>query len=553
MASTNTHLDHKDQLVFNGKIQFSDLPWVGSRDSLFFENDEIRSMLLNFESPLWAVRYDGKTFLTSETGYETSKSEGTDKAERLAYAHAVPLSSLGDASFMKSYGTRYAYYSGAMANAISSVEMVIALGKAGLMGSYGSAGVHPDRVEQAIQAIQKALPNGPYVFNLINSPNEQGLERRLVELYLKYDITVVEASAYMVLTYGLVHYRAAGLSRTADGTIKIKNRIIAKISRKEVARQFMEPAQDDLLNQLVAEGKITEEQAELAKWVPMADDITVEADSGGHTDNRPLVGLIPTMLAIRDVVQRERQYPQVVRVGAGGGISTPASALAAFMMGAAYIVTGSINQACVEAGASAHTRKLLSEADMADIIMAPAADMFEMGVRVQVLKRGTMFAMRASRLYDLYNRYNSIEELPEKDRQKIEKTIFRRSLEEVWSETEAFFKARDPMNLERAYKDEHHKMALIFRWYLGLSSRWSVVGDPDREMDYQIWCGPSMGSFNEWVRGTYLEEINNRKVVDVILQILTGAAYLSRLRSLNMQGVRLLAELEMYYPGQPLI
>ncbi len=26
--------------------------------------------------------------------------------------------------------------------------------------------------------------------------------------------------------------------------------------------------------------------------------------------------------------------------------------------------------------------------------MAPAADMFEMGVKVQVLKRGTLFAMR---------------------------------------------------------------------------------------------------------------------------------------------------------------
>ena len=32
---------------------------------------------------------------------------------------------------------------------------------------------------------------------------------------------------------------------------------------------------------------------------------------------------------------------------------------------------------------------------MADVMMAPSADMFEMGVKVQVLKTGTMFAMRA--------------------------------------------------------------------------------------------------------------------------------------------------------------
>ena len=44
-------------------------------------------------------------------------------------------------------------------------------------------------------------------------------------------------------------------------------------------------------------------------------------------------------------------------------------------MGAAYVVTGSVNQACYEAGASEHTRRLLAQAEMADVTMAPAADM----------------------------------------------------------------------------------------------------------------------------------------------------------------------------------
>jgi PfaD family protein len=211
-------------------------------------------------------------------------------------------------------------------------------------------------------------------------------------------------------------------------------------------------------------------------------------------------------------------------------------------------VTGSINQASVEAGASLHTRTLLSQADMADVIMAPAADMFEMGVRVQVLKRGSMFAMRASRLYELYNRYNSIEEIPAADREKIEKTIFRRGLDEVWDETQAFFRERDQKNLDRAYSDAHHKMALVFRWYLGLSSRWSVIGEPGREMDYQIWCGPAMGSFNQWVKGSVLAAVENRKVVDLAMQILTGAAYLMRVRALVNQGINVPAELQTYYP-----
>ena len=45
--------------------------------------------------------------------------------------------------------------------------------------------------------------------------------------------------------------------------------------------------------------------------------------------------------------------------------------------------------------------------------MAPSADMFEMGVDVQVLKRGTMFAGRAKRLYELYRAHESIESIPD--------------------------------------------------------------------------------------------------------------------------------------------
>ena len=531
---------------------FHNLPWTGSRDFLFQDTEKVKSLILAIDQPVWLVLDNSNVFLTEKDGFFQKEVKSFTTFERHGFLPAMPVETFGDPTFMQTYGTRFALYGGAMANAIASVEMVIAMGKAGMMCSYGSAGVSPTRVEEAIQRIQEALPAGPYAINLIHSPNEPSLERRLVELYLKYRIKVIEASAYMDLTYGLVHFRVAGLSRATDGSITIGNRIIAKISRKEVARKFMMPPSEDLLKQLLADGKISEDQAEMARLVSMADDITVEADSGGHTDNRPLVGLIPTMIAIRNDIQSQMNYPQPIRVGAGGGIATPASALAAFMMGAAYLVTGSVNQACIEAGVSQHTRNLLAQADMADVIMAPAADMFEMGVRVQVLKRGSMFAMRASRLFELYNHYSTIEEIPAKDREKIEKTIFKRNLDEVWEETQSFFKERDQKNLDRAYQDPHHKMALIFRWYLGLTSRWSVTGEPGREMDYQIWCGPSMGAFNEWVKGTYLEIVENRKVVDINLQILYGAAYLLRIRGLTAQGIKIPPELGIYYPNEPI-
>jgi trans-AT polyketide synthase, acyltransferase and oxidoreductase domains len=521
--------------------------WSGPASSLIFDEEGMRAALLRLDQPVFIVEAQGRIGVT----HQGELCPGSGNC--LAVSWPVSLEQLGDPSFRGFYGTRLSYSSGAMAQGIASVEMVVALGKAGMLGSFGAAGMVPPRLEAAIQKIQAALPDGPYAFNLIHSPHEEAMERSAVDLYLRYGVTTVEASAFLDLTPSIVWYRAAGLSQTSDGSIKIGNRVIAKLSRTEVAQKFMAPAPAAMLNELIQQGKITAAQAALAQQVPMADDITVEADSGGHTDNRPLVCLVPTMIALRDELQAKYQYTVPVRIGAAGGIATPAAAFAAFMMGAAYVVTGSANQACVEAGACEHTRKLLAQAGMADVMMAPSADMFEMGVKVQVLKKGSLFPMRAQKLYELYTRYDSIEAIPADEREKIEKQVFRQNLDTVWENTVKFFEQRDPEQILRANQNPKRKMALIFRWYLGLSSKWSDSGEPGREMDYQIWCGPAIGPFNDWTRGTYLAEYQNRHVADIALHMLTGAAYLWRLNSLKLQGLQIPALWEQYRPAVPLV
>ena len=500
-----------------------------------YEEEEIRNKLLRLDQHCYVVKNEKAVGVCLAEDVKNS----TAGTSMFLLAHALPLqvAQLGDPEFMRIYGLNMAYMTGAMANGIASEELVIASGKVGLLSSFGAAGLVPSRIEEAINKIQQALPNGPYVFNLIHSPSEDAIERGAVDLFLKYGVTTVEASAFLDLTPNIVRYRVAGLRLNAQNQVEIGNRVIAKISRTEVASKFMAPAPATILQKLLAEGKITEEQAQLAANIPMADDITVEADSGGHTDNRPLVSLLPVILVLRDQFQAKYGYAQPIRVGAAGSIGTPASALAAFMMGAAYVLTGSVNQSCVEAAASAHSKILLAQAEMADVTMAPAADMFEMGVELQVLKRGTMFPMRAKKLYELYKNYESIEEIPQQERQKLEQQVFRNSLDEIWRQTEEHFNARDPHQIERAKDHPKRKMALIFRWYLGLSSRWSNIGEKGRETDYQIWCGPAMGAFNYWVKGSYLEEVSNRKTVEVAWHIMTGAAYLYRLRLLQIQGV----------------
>jgi trans-AT polyketide synthase/acyltransferase/oxidoreductase domain-containing protein len=274
----------------------------------------------------------------------------------------------------------------------------------------------------------------------------------------------------------------------------------------------------------------------------MAQEITAEADSGGHTDNRPAMALFPTIQSL--AARMESGYAQKVklRVGLAGGVATPAAAAAAFAMGASYIMTGSVNQACLESGTSDKVRQMLAETRQADVTMAPAADMFEMGVTVQVLKRGTMFPMRAARLYEIYRSCGSLDELPGAEREKLEKTLFRAPLAHIWQETRNYFMKRDPAQVERGDRDPKHRIALVFRWYLGQAAHWAKDGEGGREIDYQIWCGPAMGAFNEWVSGSFLEAAGRRRVVTVALNMLFGAAVLTRANILRCQGVQLPAE-----------
>jgi PfaD family protein len=454
-------------------------------------------------------------------------------------ALACPIENLGDSSFCRDYAVRYPYVGGSMAKGISSVAMVEALAHAGMLGFFGSAGLLIEEVEAAIDQLESSSAGLTYGFNLIHSPNEPELENSLVDLYLRRGINLVEASAFLALTPALVRYRTHGLFRDARGRVVAPNRIIAKISREEVAARFFAPPPERFLQKLVDSGELTAAQAEMASEIPMAQDVTVESDSGGHTDNRPAMALFPTIKAQKNACQKEYNYAQTLRVGLGGGIATPASAAAAFALGADYLVTGTINQACVESGTCDEVRKMLAETRQADVTMAPSGDMFEMGVKVQVIKRGTMFSMRAAKLYELYRTHSSIEDLPVEERQKLEKTVFRKNLDQVWEETRSFFTERDPRQLAKAEADPKYKLALVFRWYLGQSPVWANRGVADRKLDYQIWCGPAMGAFNEWVKDSVLDAPEQRKTATVAMNILFGAAVLIRANQLKLQGVSL--------------
>lgn len=544
------HSIEASKSMVNGDFNKPVIGWLHSDSTILSWEDPANWQTVKYlNRPVFVVYDNDKLALV--VGNEKGLESALPSDAALPIIGCIPPvlpRNLGNSSFRKDHGIEYAYYTGSMAKAIASVEMVEAVASNNLLGFFGTAGLTIREVEDAIFKLTQRCNGKPFGMNLIHSPNEPKLEAALVDLYLKNNIHLIEAAAFMTLTLPLVRFRVKGIHRDENAQVVTPNRIIAKVSREEIADMFLSPPPQKLLNRLLTYGEITKEQAKMCSEIPMAQDITAEADSGGHTDNRPSFALFPTMTALQDRMQEKYNYVQQPRIGLGGGISTPASAAAAFAMGASYIVTGSVNQACIESGTSDAVRQMLRKARQADIAMAPSADMFELGVHVQVLKRGTMFSMRAAKLYELYRKYNNIHEIPDDERVKIEKTIFHATLDESWQQTQLFWKERNPDEIERADNDPKYKMGLIFRSYIGQASTWANQGLTSRKLDYQIWCGPAMGAFNEWTKDSFLEEPANRKVVTVAMNIMYGAALLIRCDNLRTQGITVPAEITRFKP-----
>jgi trans-AT polyketide synthase/acyltransferase/oxidoreductase domain-containing protein len=503
-------------------------------ENFVFEPTAVRERLLDLTRAYLVTAERGRIGVAEGTMAEISLLRGP---QRGAWLGPMLPEQLGSSAFRQAFGVRLNYMAGGMARAVSSIELVTSLGKAGLLGSFGAAGLEPAQIEAAILALKHQLPNGPFAINLIHAFDRPEVEQATVDLCLKHGVRTVEASAFMELAPTLVQFRASGFTRSPDGTPQNRNNLIVKLSRPEIARQVMQPPPADMLHELVAAGRLRPEQASMAATLPVATAVTVEADSGGHTDFRQLISLLPIIIALRDEMIGPAGF--AVAVGAAGGIGTPAAVAAGFSLGADYVVTGSVNQACLEAGTSDAVKRMLSEATLSDVAIAPAADMFELGSKVQVLKRGTLFPVRARRLDDLFQRYQTLDEIPAEERSRLERQVFGCDLQTVWRHVQTYFQATQPAMLERAARDPRHQMALVFRWYLGSSSAWAIDGLADRSADYQIWCGSAMGAFNAWTQGTRLAEPRNRRVVDVAEALMVGAAYLSRLNCIRALGVDL--------------
>ena len=103
----------------------------------------------------------------------------------LARVEGLNPRQLGDPEFKSALGLAYAYVMGAMANGITSMDMVKAAGRAGMLGVFGAAGLGVDKIENAVQHLKGEMGQKPFGFNLIHSPQTPDLEWQTVEIYSK--------------------------------------------------------------------------------------------------------------------------------------------------------------------------------------------------------------------------------------------------------------------------------------------------------------------------------------------------------------------------------
>ena len=239
------------------------------------------------DEPVWVVARDAQPAPRLGVGFGGHVSPapvdgGHPSTPLLPALHAERL---GDRGFCEEHGARYAYVAGSMATGIASVDLVTAAARHGLLAYFGAGGLRFEQVQAGVEQIfrnRADRPGAPWGVNLIHSPDQPGLEDALVDFYLARGVTRIEASAFMDLAPSVGRYASTGLRCDPYGRIVRPNRVMAKISRPEVARHFLRPPPAALLGALVAAGALTQDEARRA-LLPVADDVTCEADSGGHT------------------------------------------------------------------------------------------------------------------------------------------------------------------------------------------------------------------------------------------------------------------------------
>ncbi len=433
---------------------------------------------------------------------------------------ARPDFPLGSVGFCQRYGVRRPYVAGSMRGGISSVPLVARMAAAGYLAFFGASELDAEQIANALVELNRDAGRGKFGCSFAaTNDDEETFER--VGLLLRHGISRLETRTGSALHPALVWYRAAGLTRVHN-RLAIGNRVLAKTSLPALAGSLLRPAPDTILRSLLQMGRISPEQAEICAQVPLADDICLECDTGSYTSQRSALALFPTLRRMRDDVVAAAGYAQPIHLGLAGGLGSGDAIFGAFMLGADFVMTGSINQCTVESGQSDAVKDILQRLTPHDTAMAPAGDADELGQQIQVMRKGNLFASKAQRLHDLYRAHEGLDELAPETCEELERDYFRERLDEVIARVKTYSR-KGLGKPERSATHRKHEMGLVFREYYRRCAEAALRGDVSRRVEFQVHTGPALGSLNQQLAGTELENWRSRRVDGLAEHLLQGA------------------------------
>ncbi|WP_333739520.1 acyltransferase domain-containing protein [Streptomyces sp. IBSBF 2806] len=340
-----------------------------------------------------------------------------------------------------------------------------------------------------------------------------------VTALLAHEVRYVEAHHPHGPDAALVRFRFTGARRGPAGAPVAVRHVIARVTGLDQAAAFLRPPSAALLDELVRTAGLSAAEADVARMLPVASDLAVQAPGGWHTDGADAYQLLPAVAALA----AGSPGPEPVHVGLCGVVGTPEQAATAFALGAAFLVSTSLT-ACAPAARLADALKhTLARAGDDDVTWAPTERHATLGVPARVVRRGTLFPARAGLLHRLLRAHRYFADIPEHRRRHIE--------EHLLGGSATALPASDSV-------DGRLRTADVFRWYARETARRTPGGDPVRPLDHQLPCDPDLTHFNRVTSGTALAAWTARTPGAVAEHLLTNAAELLSARAPNRAETR---------------
>ncbi len=470
-------------------------------------------------------------------------------AERSTICAMLPpqkLSDLGNKSFQKTHGVNYSYCVAPFEREVCNPELVASLINNGILAFCPVDYMSNHKVNETISKLRSLTDGKAFGLGFKYHPHHPSLEESMMELFVSADVPLLYISHYVQATKALVHYRLTGVFADEKGNPLAKHQLFVRVPHAGLAEYFSQPAPTDIIEALVADGKLTEEEGQLGLKLPLSQDIVVDGDVSRAGGKQDVVSLFPSL---RHSLRKTRTSRKCeVRIGVAGELATPEAVNAAFKMGADFVVTGAVNGLAKEAGGSQKRKELLAKAKPEDFTTAPSYEYLDADFRVRVTKFGTMFATKASRLEELYRSTDSLEALTREGLSFMEKKIFLCSLTEAYEKAEPFLRQWWPALVEQATTSPKIRASLLLKWYLYESSQWAIDGIKERQMDYQVRGDSAVGSFNIWRENSDFADLENISAKQIALNLLKGAAVISRMQVLREHGVPIPKEAVFWKP-----